>query len=475
MKSYLAKVLHPVLGKPILGHVLDAVYGTNPQNVVVVIGHQRERVATYLDRYYPDVLMAVQNEQNGTGHAVRCALDVVAASRIDLADGCVVTLAGDTPLLTAGTLEALVDAHHEEAAAVTVLTAELPDATGYGRIVRDADGSVLGIVEHKDATADQLQIHEINSGLFAFDADVLRDALTRLRTDNSQGEEYLTDVLGIARQDGRPVAGFIAADADEVHGINDRVQLAGASAMLRDRVNAMHMRAGVSILDPATTWIEVGATIGQDAVIERNTHINSGCEIGSHAVIGPDTTLIDSHVGEQSLVLRSLCTGVHLEPRASVGPFSYLRPGTRLDSDSRVGAFCETKKAIIGAGSKVPHLSYVGDAQIGVGANIGAATVFVNYDGVDKHATVVGDHVRIGSDTMLVAPVTVGDGAYTAAGSVVTSDVPPGAIAIGRGRQVNIEGWVQRSRPGSASAVAAAQALAREPVGEAADPGAEND
>ncbi|MEI8080983.1 MAG: bifunctional UDP-N-acetylglucosamine diphosphorylase/glucosamine-1-phosphate N-acetyltransferase GlmU [Actinomycetes bacterium] len=474
MKSYLAKVLHPVLGKPILGHVMDAVYQTNPQNVVVVIGHQRERVASYLAREYPHALTAVQNEQNGTGHAVRCALDAMSGIGVDLAHGCVVTLAGDTPLLTAQTLEALVAAHHDRSAAVTVLTAELPDATGYGRIVRDADGDLLGIVEHKDATAEQLRIQEINSGLFAFDAQVLRDVLGRLRTDNSQGEEYLTDVLGIARQDGLPVAGYVASDADEVHGINDRVQLAAASAMLRDRVNNAHMRSGVSIIDPATTWIEVGAVIEQDAIIERNTHINSGCHIGSFAVIGPDTTLVDSRIGERAHVLRSFCTEVELAPRASVGPFSYLRPGTRLDQDSRVGAFCETKKAIIGAGSKVPHLSYVGDAQIGVGVNIGAATVFVNYDGVDKHPTVVGDHVRVGSDTMLVAPVTVGDGAYTAAGSVVTSDVPPGAIAIGRGRQVNIEGWVQRSRPGSASAIAAEQALAAADGAAAADPGADN-
>lgn len=462
MKSSLVKVLHPVLGKPILGHVLDAVYGMNPQNVVVVVGHQREAVTDYLAANFPQALTAVQEQQHGTGHAVRCGIDAAVAAGISIGNGNVLALAGDTPLLTSRTLAALVEDHESAAAAVTVLSAQFPDATGYGRIVRDAGGGVLGIVEHKDATDEQRRIGEINSGMFAFDFAVLREVLGSLRTDNAQQEEYLTDVLGIARQDGLTVGAFLAPDSDEVHGINDRVQLAAASAMLRDRVNAAHMRNGVSILDPASTWIEVGAKIERDAVIERNTWIDATCQIGANAVIGPDTTLIGSRIGEEATVFRSHCVEVELAVRASVGPFTYLRPGTMLGAGSRVGAFCEVKKSTIGAGSKVPHLSYVGDAQIGIETNIGAATVFVNYDGVDKHKTLVGDHVRVGSDTMLVAPVTVGDGAYTAAGSVVTTDVPPGSIAIGRGRQVNIEGWVERKRSDSKSAAAAAKALANQ-------------
>lgn len=455
MKSSLAKVLHPILGKPILGHVADAVYGTSPAEVAVVIGHQRERVSEYLRQDYPQVLTAVQDQQNGTGHAVRCALDALDAQGVTLGEGPIVVLAGDTPLLRSQTLAQLVAQHTETGSAVTVLSAELEDATGYGRIVRDAEGKVLGIVEHKDATETQREVREINSGMFAFDAAVLRDALSRLSTDNSQGEEYLTDVLGIAEQDGLAVGACIAADPDEVHGINDRVQLSQAGSMLRDRVNEGHMRNGVSIVDPSTTWIEPGASIEADAVIERNTSISGDCQISANALIGPDTTLISTQVGESATVFKSHVVGAQIEPRASVGPFSFLRPGTRLDPGSRVGAFCEVKNSHVGSDSKVPHLSYVGDATIGSGTNIGAATVFVNYDGVAKHHSTIGDHVRIGSDSMLVAPLDIGDGAYTAAGSVITDDVPAGAMAIGRGRQVNLEGWVAAKRPGTPSAEAA--------------------
>ncbi len=458
MKSGLAKVLHPVLGIPLLGHVLRAVSETDPENVVVVVGHQREQVSAYVAAEHPDAATAIQYEQNGTGHAVRCALESLAEHGVTISDGPVVVVAGDTPLLTGATLQNLITAQVASGAAATVLSAVFEDATGYGRIVRDAQGEVTGIVEQKDASPAQQQIAEINSGMFAFDAVALTKAITQLTTDNSQGEEYLTDVLGILRSDGQLVTAYVIDDADEVHGVNDRLQLANSAALLRDRTNAEHMRSGVTIVDPATAWITPGAQIDPDAVIERNTSLDSTVRVGSGAIVGPDTTLLGCRVGSDASVVRSHCDHADIGPGACVGPFTFLRPGSVLGANAKVGAYVEVKKSTIGAGSKVPHLSYVGDAQIGVGTNIGAATIFANYDGEKKHPTVVGDRVRVGSDSILVAPVTIGDGAYTAAGSVITQDVPAGAIGIGRGRQANVDGWVAHNRPGSASAAAAEQA-----------------
>lgn len=458
MKSSLAKVLHPVLGTPLLGHVLREAGQLDPVETVVVIGHQRERVAEYLAADYPQVRTAVQNAQLGTGHAVRCALEALGEQGVVLTDGPIVVTAGDTPLLTAETLEALLVEHVATEARATVLSAELADPTGYGRIVRAADGSVIGIVEHKDANEEQLALHEINSGVFAFDGPTLLAALERLDTNNSQGEEYLTDVLGIVHNDGGRVSASIAGDPEDVHGINDRVQLAAAAAVMRDRVNAHLMRSGVSIVDPATAWIAPDVAVGRDAVVERNTWIGPGSAVGERSVVGPDTTLLMSRVGADASVVRSHCDRAEVGDGASAGPFTYLRPGARLESASRAGAYVEIKNATVGEQSKVPHLSYVGDADIGPRSNIGAATVFVNYDGVHKHRTEVGADVRVGSDSMLVAPVSIGDGAYTGAGSVITEDVPAGALALGRARQRNIEGWVERVRPGTPAAQAAAEA-----------------
>lgn len=457
MKSKLAKVLHPILGKPILGHVLDAVLETQPHQVVVVVGHQRDQVQDYLEGSYPSVVTAVQDEQNGTGHAVRCAFDGLAQAGLAAPDGPIVVLAGDAPLLTGDTLSTLVTAHEQHRAAVTVLSAELDDPFGYGRIVRDSTGAVRQIVEQKDATSEQQQIREISSGMFVFDSETLISGLSRLTTNNAQGEEYLTDVLAMACDEGKNVSAYLTDDPDEVHGINNRVQLAAATAMLRDRINTAYMTAGVAIVDPSTTWIEKGAVIAADAVIERNTSIDSQSVVEADAVIGPDTSLIATTVGCGAVVLKSHCSGAVINSEASVGPYSYLRPGTELGSHGKIGAYVEVKKSTIGAHSKVPHLSYVGDATIGEGTNIGAATIFANYDGENKHATVVGDNVRVGSDSILVAPVSIGDGAYTAAGSVITQDVPAGAIGIGRERQTNVDGWVERSRPGSDSAQSAAR------------------
>jgi bifunctional UDP-N-acetylglucosamine pyrophosphorylase/glucosamine-1-phosphate N-acetyltransferase len=327
-----------------------------------------------------------------------------------------------------------------------------------GRIVRTAGGELERIVEERDATPGERAIKEINAGIYVFDGALLRDALGKLSTDNDQGEEYLTDVLGLLVATGEAVCVHVAPDPTETLGCNDRAELAGLRAMLRDRINNRWMRDGVTILDPATTWIDVTVTLGRDAVIDQNTRLSGVTEVGEGATVGPDVTLADSTVGAGATVLRAHVLGAQIGPRATVGPYAYLRPGSRLAGAAKVGTFVETKNAQIGEGTKVPHLSYVGDATIGDHSNIGAATVFVNYDGVAKHHTVIGSHARTGADNMFVAPVEVGDGAYTGAGSVIIKDVPAGALGVARGQQRNIEGWVERKRPGSAAADAAQRA-----------------
>lgn len=446
MKSSTPKVLHPVLGTPLLGHVLREIGGVDADQVAVVVGHQRERVAGFVNENHPQCLVAVQDEQLGTGHAVRCALEAVSAAGVSLGEGPVLVTAGDTPLLTAATLQGLLDEHAAAGAAATVLSARVLDPHGYGRIVRNEGGGVVGIVEHKDASERELAIDEINSGVYAFEAKALASALQHVTPDNAQGEEYLTDVLGILRAQGEPVAAYVAADVDDVHGINDRVQLAASERIMANRINEAWMRAGVTIQDPQTVWISAEVELEPDVRIERNSQLLGATFVASGAVIGPDTTLVDSRVGAAAHVLRTHAEQVDIGPRATVGPFTFLRPGTRLGAEAKAGAYVEIKNSRVGEGSKVPHLSYVGDAEIGPGTNIGAATVFVNYDGVNKHRTVVGANVRVGSDSMLVAPVTIGDGAYTGAGSVITDDVPAGALALGRARQRNIDGWVAHHR-----------------------------
>jgi bifunctional UDP-N-acetylglucosamine pyrophosphorylase/glucosamine-1-phosphate N-acetyltransferase len=337
------------------------------------------------------------------------------------------------------------------------MTAEHPDPTGYGRIIRGDDASLLRIVEERDADEIQRDIIEVNSGVYAFDAAKLAGAIGKLKNDNSQGELYLTDVIEILRNEGGKIAAVLIDDFIEILGVNDRVQLAESASLLRDRINEDLMKSGVTIVDPLTTWVDATATIAPDVVLAPGTAIHGATTIASGAVIGPRTTLIDCTVAANARVLESQCTEAIIGEGVNVGPYSYLRAGTKLLSGSKVGAYVEMKNATLGEGSKVPHLSYVGDAVIGEGTNIGAATIFVNYDGVEKHYSVVGDHVRIGSDSMLVAPVTIGDGAYTAAGSVITEDVPAGAIGVGRAKQRNVLGWVLRKRPGTKSAEAAAR------------------
>ena len=461
MKSDTPKVLHTLAGRSMLAHSLHAVAKVAPRHLVVVVGRDRERVApAALDigrDLGRDVQIAVQEEQLGTGHAVVCGLSALPEDFT----GVVVVTAGDVPLLDAATLAELVSTHSAEAALVTVLTTTLPDPTGYGRVLRTQDGDVIGIVEQADATPSQQAITEVNAGVYAFDIAALRSALSRLSADNAQHELYLTDVIAIVRADGHLVRAHHVDDASLVAGVNDRVQLSELAAELNRRLVAAHQRNGVTVIDPASTWIDVDVTIGRDTVVRPGTQLLGGTRIGSRCEIGPDTTLTDVTVGDAAEVVRTHATSAEIGDEATVGPFTYLRPGSKLGSAGKLGAFVETKNAAIGAGSKVPHLTYVGDADIGEHSNIGASSVFVNYDGETKSRTTIGSHVRTGSDTMFVAPVTVGDGAYTGAGTVIRDDVPPGALAVSAGPQRNIEGWVQRRRPGSAAAEAARLAAGR--------------
>ena len=412
MKSHLQKTLHVIGGRSLLSHSLHSAAGITPQQIVAVIGHRREQVGPAVAEVAKElpvpVSTAIQEEQNGTGHAMQCAMNQLA----DFSGTIVVTYA-DVPLLRPATLQGLVDAHTSVPTAVTVLTSNVADPNGYGRIVRNREGEVVSIVEQKDADEKTLAITEVNSGVFAFDADVLRQALGQLDANNAQGELYLTDVLSIARSSGHPVRGFRIADAQEIAGVNDRVQLAEAARELNHRTVEAAMVHGATIIDPATTWIDVNVRVGQDVIIHPNTQLHGSTVIADNAVIGPDTTLTNMVVGEGAQVVRTHGSDSEIGPRATVGEES----------------------------------------------NIGASSVFVNYDGVNKHHTTVGSHVRTGSDTMFIAPVTVGDGAYSGAGTVIREDVPPGALAISGGHQRNIEGWVQAKRPGTPAALAAEEAL----------------
>ncbi|MCB4207987.1 bifunctional UDP-N-acetylglucosamine diphosphorylase/glucosamine-1-phosphate N-acetyltransferase GlmU [Arthrobacter sp. UM1] len=456
MKSEKPKIMHEIGGRSMVGHALRAAEGLSPEKIAVVVRHQRDRVVEHISRLAPHAAIADQDEVPGTGRAVQAGLE--ALEREGVTRGTVLVTSGDVPLMTSESLQRLAEDHESAGNAVTVLTAVVPDATGYGRIVRGEGGEVLAIVEHKDATEEQRAIREFNAGVYAFDIEVLKDALSQVTTDNAQGEMYLTDVLGIARSAGGRVAASVVEDVWQVEGANDRVQLAALGKELNRRTVERAMRGGATVVDPDTTWIDDSVVIGQDVTILPNTQLHGATEIASGASVGPDTTLTDVVVGEGASVVRTHGSESRIGAGASVGPFAYLRPGTSLGEKGKIGTFVETKNAEIGSGSKVPHLSYVGDATIGEGSNIGAASVFVNYDGVKKHRTVIGSHVRMGSDNMYVAPVTVGDGAYSGAGTVVRKDVPAGALAITVAPQRNIERWVTENRPGTAAAEAAEKA-----------------
>ena len=463
MKSAKQKTLHAIGGRSLLSHSLHAANGLDPEHLVTVIGHQRDQVSPAVDTVAAEldreVIQAVQEEQNGTGDAVRYGVEAIADFT-----GTVIVTNADVPLLTAETLQGLRTEHEESGAAVTVLSMQLDDATGYGRIIRNADGEVTEIVEHKDASVAQREIREVNSGVFAFDATVLRNALSRLSTDNAQGELYITDVLSIAREDGHTVAAHIASDPAELAGVNDRVQLAAAGRELNRRTVKVAMRGGATIIDPATTWIDVTVTIGRDVTIYPGTQLYGATSLADDCQVGPDTTLTDMQVGQAAKVVRAHGERSVIGTRANVGPFTYIRPQTVLGEEAKLGGFVESKNAKVGRGSKVPHLTYIGDATVGEESNIGASSVFVNYDGVNKHHTDIGSYVRTGSDTMFIAPVTVGDGAYSGAGTVIKDDVPAGALAVSGGKQRNIEGWVARKRPGTPAAEAAERAGANQPA-----------
>src|SRR3954453_6446611 len=453
MKSATPKVLHTMCGRSLLGHVLAAIEPLQPERLLIVLGHERPMVEKFLAEAAPHAQVVVQDEQRGTGHAARLALEAAP----DLT-GTVLVMHGDTPLFTTQTLTSVLDRHAQSAALATMLTAVMPYPFNYGRVTRDADGHVTGIVEERDADDRIKQIDEICTGVYAYDADTLRGALARIASDNVQQEEYLTDVIGLLVGEAKPVVSAVADVWQETLGVNDRVQLADARRIMRDRIVAHWMREGVTITDPQTTWMGVRVRLEPDVVIHQNTQLHGTTTIRTGAVVGPNCTLTNTLVDNDAAVVNAVCDGAEIGAGASVGPFSYLRPGTKLGPGGKIGGFVEAKKAAIGPGAKVPHLTYVGDATIGPDVNIGAGTVFVNYDGVDKHHTTVGEASFVGSGTMLVGPREVGPGAYVAAGSVVTEDVPAGAIGIGRARQRNILGWVLRRRAGTKSADAAHRA-----------------
>ena len=437
MVSNTPKVMHQLAGRPLLGHVMATATSLESDGVYVVLRHQRELIGQYLSNTYPAAIQVEQDEVSGTGRAVEVSLGKIPEDF----QGEVLVVSGDVPLMDTQTLDALVQSHRSKKASATILTALLDDPSGYGRIVRAQNGGVSKIVEHLDATESELQIKEINAGVYVFDASHLRQALSHLQSHNAQGERYLTDVAALMVEDGHPVEAEIVADNWLVHGINDRAQLAEVAKELNERICRAWQLSGVTILDPASTWIDVSVTIGQDAIIHPGSHLRGATAIGAEAEIGPSVVIEGSVVGN----------------KAKVGPFAYLRQGTDLGEAGKIGSFVETKNAKIGKGSKVPHLSYVGDAEIGEYSNIGAGTIFANYDGVAKHHSKIGSHVRTGSHNVFVAPISIGDGAYTAAGTVVRKDVGTGELAMNVAPQRSIADWVIKNRPGTASAEAASK------------------
>jgi bifunctional UDP-N-acetylglucosamine pyrophosphorylase / glucosamine-1-phosphate N-acetyltransferase len=437
MRSKTPKVLHDLCGWPLVRWPVEAALGAGAAKVVVVGGPDRA-----VEGHLPEgVVVAVQPEAKGTGHAVQCA-----AEHIDAGDT-VVVLYGDVPLITADAIAALARTHESEQAAATILTMTLEDPAGYGRIVRDAQGDVVKVVETKDprdATPEELAITEVNTGIYAFAGGPLVEALDRVTPDNAQGEHYLPDVLPILRDAGRRVV------AEEVHdpwlaaGINDRAQLAELREVAQRRIIDAHQRAGVTIVNPASTTIDVGVDIGPDTTIEPGCVLRGGSRVGEACVVGPHTTLIAARLADRVTALHAYLNDAEVEDGVSIGPFAYLRPNTRVRKGAKIGTFVELKNSDIGEGTKVPHLSYLGDADVGPNTNIGASNVTANYDGKNKHRTTIGANVKTSVDTTFVAPVTIGDGAWTAAGSVITEDVPEEALGVARARQTNVEGYARR-------------------------------
>lgn len=454
MRSRKPKVMHELAGMPLLGHALVTASQLGASHVIPVIRHQKDLLAEYITAFFPNATIAEQDDVPGTGRAVECALEKLPADF----EGAIVVTSGDVPLLNVPTLENLIDAHLETGAAATLLTAIVEDPAGYGRIIRNNAGAFLEIIEDRDASAAQKEIDEVNAGVYVFDAKQLREALAKIGTHNAQGEKYLTDVAEVLIKGKQKVQALAVNDNWLVAGINDRRQLADVALELNLRICEAWQLAGVTILDPASTWIDVTVQLGEDVTLLPGTYLRGFTTVGVGSTIGPEVTMTDTEVGADASIVKSQVSGSKIGDGASVGPFAYLRPGTDLGADGKIGTFVETKNARIGAGSKVPHLSYVGDAEIGEESNIGAGTIFANYDGINKHRSTIGSHVRSGSHNVFVAPITIGDGAYTAAGTVVRRDVEPGALAVNVAPQKNLADWVLQKRPGSKAADAAQKA-----------------
>lgn len=438
MKSKLYKVLHPVCGKPMVGHVLDAVESVECERTVVIVGHGAEAVQQFLgDR----AEYALQAEQLGTGHAVKQA-----KALLDGEEGTTLVICGDTPLVTPETLAQLMELHNRAQASATILTAELNDPTGYGRVIRAEEGSVLKIVEQKDCTTEEQLVKEINTGTYCFDNVKLFAALEQIRNDNAQQEYYLTDVIGIMKAQGDIVQAYCTPDNSEAIGVNDRLVLSEAERFMRERINKRHMLNGVTIIDPANTYIESGVVIGADTIIEPGTSLRGNTTVGSECVIGPNSEIVDSTIGDQVHIKQSVLSEAIVGDESSVGPFAYLRPGARLGKQVKVGDFVEIKNASLDDQTKVSHLSYIGDAEVGKNVNVGCGAITVNYDGFNKSLTQIGDDAFIGSNVNLIAPIKVGTGAYVVAGSTITHPVPDNDLAIARERQVNKPGYAEKIR-----------------------------
>lgn len=438
MKSKLYKVMHPVCGKPLVGHVMDVLDEINTDRKVVIVGHGAEAVKAYLgDR----AEYALQTEQLGTGHAA-----MQAEHLLEDEEGIALITFGDTPLIQAESLSEMIRLHRESSAAASVMSARLDQPFGYGRIIRNAEGHVTGIVEQKDCTPEQREIQEINTGICCFDKRKLFQALKQVTNDNAQKEYYLTDVIGILSRQGEKIVGYCVADASEGMGINDRVQLAEAEQALRTRINRRHMLNGVTMIDPSHTYIEKDVQIGSDTIIQPGTVIRGCTVIGEQCIIGPHADITDSTLGDQVSIQHSVLLEAEVGAETTVGPYAYLRPGARLGRNVKIGDFVEIKNATLGEGTKVSHLSYVGDASVGTNVNIGCGAITVNYDGFNKNLTEIGDDAFVGSNVNLIAPVKIGAGAYVVAGSTITHEVEPGDVAIARERQTNKPGYADKLR-----------------------------
>ncbi|WP_058305646.1 bifunctional UDP-N-acetylglucosamine diphosphorylase/glucosamine-1-phosphate N-acetyltransferase GlmU [Gracilibacillus massiliensis] len=436
MKSTLYKVLHPVLGKPMVQHVVDQLKRLDLASITTVVGFGAEKVQEQLGE---NSQFVIQEEQLGTGHAVQQAEKYLANKQ-----GTTIVVCGDTPLLTNQTLQSVIDHHEEQKAAVTILTAHAENPTGYGRIVRNADNQVSKIVEQKDASEEEQKIQEINTGTYCFDNELLFKALKKVSNDNAQGEYYLPDVIQIAQEEKQKVVAYQTEEFTETIGVNDRVALSQAETFMKKRINEQHMRNGVTLIDPNNTYIGADVKIGTDVIIEPGTVIKGDTTIENEAIIGPHTEIKDCHIGQGTVLRHSVATSSYIGKRVQAGPFAHIRPEASIGDDAKIGNFVEIKKSKIDNGSKVPHLSYIGDAEIGSGVNIGCGAITVNYDGKNKFKTTIEDDVFIGCNANLIAPVRIGKGALIAAGSTIHQDVPGDALSIGRAKQVNKEEYAKK-------------------------------